>query len=164
MFNYEKEVILKVKNVFGFLVLILLMLFVITACSAAPATPGSANFPDLVTELMSLAGVGAFIAVVINILKATGVVNDGTAPTWAAGLNVLGLVILFILHVFVPSTDISNLNTVAGQVAQIAALVVGLVIQLLSSKAAHFALKGVPLVGYSYSLRLNKPMPSLQPK
>ena len=110
------------------------------------------DLSNLVSQFLALAGVGAFFALVINALKVAGVVKDGDAPTWATGLNLVGLVALFLLRVFVPSADIGKLDGVAATVAQIGVLVLGLITQMLGSKLAHFSVKGAPVIGKSYSL------------
>lgn len=106
---------------------------------------------DLVTQLGALAGFGALVAVVVNLLKQAGVVADGQAGTWSAGLNLVGLVALFVLRVFAPAQDVGQLDGVAAGIAQALQAVAALVIQLGGAKAAHALLRGVPAVGKSYS-------------
>lgn len=106
---------------------------------------------ELVKLFLSLVGVGSLIAVTVNVLKKVGWVKDGDAPTWSLGLNLVGMVALFIVKTFFPSVDIGSVDQIAGTIAQVLALLVGLVLQLLSSKATHTAIKGVPLIGKSYT-------------
>jgi hypothetical protein len=106
---------------------------------------------ELVMLFVSLVGVGSLISIVVNILKTKGWVKDGSAPSWVLGLNLVGMVTLFILQTFFPQVDIGSLDQVAGTVAQILALVFGLVLQLGSSKLTHAAVKGMPLIGKSYT-------------
>lgn len=108
---------------------------------------------NLVALFGSLVGVGALIAALINVGKVAGWVKDGTAPTWSTGLNLLGLLILFVLGLFKPDVDLVYADQVAGQVANIMLMVTGLVVQLLSSRATHSALKGTKVLGASYSLQ-----------
>jgi len=111
------------------------------------------DLSSLLAQFLALAGVGALVALIINVLKVVGVVKDGDAPTWATGANLVGLVILFLLRVFVPQADIGKLDGLAATIAQIGVLVLGLVTQLLASRATHYAVRGAALVGTSYSLR-----------
>ena len=106
---------------------------------------------NLVSQFVALAGVGAFLSLVVNVLKQVGVVKDGMAPTWITGLNLAGLVALFLLKVFVPSADIGQLDGLAAVIAQVGVLVLGLVTSMLGSKLAHYSVKGAPVIGKSYS-------------
>lgn len=106
---------------------------------------------SLASQFVALVGVGALLALVVNVLKVAGVVKDDTAPTWVTGLNLAGLVILFLLRVFAPGTDIGQLDGAAGTIAQIGVLILGLVTQVLGSKLAHRAFRGTWLIGKSFS-------------
>jgi hypothetical protein len=105
----------------------------------------------LLSQFLALAGVGAFFAFLVNVGKTVGLVKDGTAPNWVAGLNLAGLVALFVLKVFVPSADIGQLDGLAATIAQIGVLVLGLVTQLLGSKLAHASVRGTWAIGKSFS-------------
>ena len=105
----------------------------------------------LVSQLGALAGVGALVAVLVNIGKAAGLVKDGQAQNYSTGINLAALVALFGLKVFAPQVDVANLDATAAQVAQVAITVFGLLAQLYGAKWAHGALAGVPLFGKSYS-------------
>lgn len=106
---------------------------------------------NLLSQLQVLAGVGALIAFLVNIGKIVGLVKDGTAQNWVAGLNLAGLVALFVLRVFVPSADIGELDGLAATIAQLGVLVLGLVTQLLGSKLAHASVRGTWAIGKSFS-------------
>jgi len=106
---------------------------------------------SLATQFLSLAGVGLLVAVLINVGKTAGLVKDGTAPTWSLGINLAGLVALFVLKVFAPQVDVSNLDSVAGQVAQILTIAVGLFVQLGGSRLGHELVKNIPLIGKSFT-------------
>lgn len=107
----------------------------------------------LVAQLVALAGFGALVAAVVNALKFFGIVKDGQAPAYTGALNLAGLVALFALKVFAPAADMANLDGIAGQIAQLLTVAFGLFVQLGGSKAAHEALKGAPLFGFSYSAK-----------
>lgn len=106
---------------------------------------------DLVLQLGSLVGVGTLITVIVNLLKLTGAVKDGQAANWSTGLNLIGLAVLFVIGIYKPQFDLGQADAVAAQVAQILTLVFGLVVQLWSSKGSHGLLRGVPLVGKSFT-------------
>jgi len=133
----------------------LLAVFLVPAVAlAAPAVLQTAppiDLPTLLAQFMALAGVGALMALLVNILKVAGIVKDGDAPTWATGFNLVGLVVLLFLKVFVPQADIGQLDGIAATIAQIGILVLGLITQLLSAKAAHAAVRGTWLIGKTHS-------------
>lgn len=111
------------------------------------------SFEGLVSQWTMLAGFAALIAVAINVGKAVGVVKDGWAPVWSVGLNLVGLVGLFVLQVVDPTVDVAEMDTQAAQFAEVATVVLSYIVQLLSSKLAHYALKGVPWFGESFSAK-----------
>ena len=108
---------------------------------------------QLLAQLATLSGVAALIAVVINFGKLFGVVKDGDAPMWSAGLNLAALVLLFFaVHIFkIP--NITGLDALATIIAQFGALVLQFLGQIGISRLTHFLLKGVPAVGASYGAR-----------
>ena len=96
-------------------------------------------------------GAGALIAIVINVLKYFGVVKDGEAPKWNAGLN-LGLIVVFVaVQLIWPSQSLQVIDTNLGLVAAILSFVFGYVLEIGSSKVAHAAVSGIPLIGKSYT-------------
>lgn len=99
---------------------------------------------------LSLAGVGAGIALLINIGKTTGVVKDGQAQTWSAGLNLVGIVAVFVLKLVKPDLDWTFIDSQAQVLAEIGTLAFGFVLQLLSAKTTHAAVRNVPVIGKSY--------------
>jgi hypothetical protein len=107
---------------------------------------------DLFMQYGALVGVAALIAVMINVAKTLKWISDGQAQNWSAGLNLIGMALLLIAKVFRPDLDLVELDSQAAQLATVLSVVVGYVLQLLSSKFVHeYALKGLPLIGKSYS-------------
>jgi Mg2+/Co2+ transporter CorB len=105
----------------------------------------------LLTLVMSLAGVGSLVAVLVNIGKAVGLVKDGQAPMYTTGAGLLVMVILFIAGIIKPDFDVAGTDTVVGQVAQILSMIFSLVWPLISARLTHNAIKGTPILGKSYS-------------
>jgi len=108
---------------------------------------------QLFVVFASLLGTGGLIGAIVNALKTVGAVTDGQAPQWSLGLNVAGLVALFLIGVVAPTTDIKALDGVAGEVAKLLTIAVGLFVQLGGAKIAHGLLKGVPVIGKSFSAK-----------
>ena len=114
---------------------------------------------SILLQFTALAGFGALIAIVINIGKVVGFVKDGTSQNWNVGLNILGMVLLFALQVFRPDmvVKLPGWDAIAASVAQVATLVLGIVTQIGTARLTNFVVKGMPVVGRSYSLGLVKP-------
>lgn len=106
---------------------------------------------SLLVQWGTLVGVAALIAVIINVLKLAGVIQDGTAQNWSAGLNLVGLVILFVLKIVRPDIDVEEIDKQAGALAEVAVVLIGYISQLLTSKLTHIAIRDVPIIGTSYS-------------
>lgn len=111
----------------------------------------------LVGQLMALSGTGAFVAFLVNALKALRIVRDGDAPKWVTGANVVLLGALFATQVFAPRVDISRVDWLAGQLAQAGMIALGIFVQFGSSRLAHVAVRGFPLIGKSHSLPMLPP-------
>lgn len=115
----------------------------------------------LLVQLAALGGVAALIAFIVNALKRFGVVKDGQAKTFAAGLNLVALAGLLIAGVVAPNLDIFALDSLAGQIAAIGTMVLTLVIQVGVSGKVHNVVSDIPVVGFSYS---SKEMAALEAK
>lgn len=66
----------------------------------------------------SLGGVGALVAALVNVGKTVGLVKDGQAPTVSTGLNLVGLVVVFVLGVVAPE-KIAGVSQYAGQFSEV---------------------------------------------
>lgn len=140
------------------LVCVLALVFALPAFAQAETPPAPA-VPDLVALLFSLGGVGLLVTAIVNALKVTGLIKDGQSGWFVTGFNLLGLIILYALRLFAPAFDLANADAVAGQVAQILTLIVGLGSQIGFSQLWHGVLKrlALPLVSTSF-----KPAPTRQ--
>jgi len=147
-------------------ILILTVLLVIALAALLPATVYAAPAADMplppdvlnvvitiVLGFASLIGISKLIAALVNLLKLTGLVKDGTANKWAAGMNLAAFIALVIFGVFRPDLTMNILDGYAGQIAMVILFVLGFIVQITGSQSAHNALKaaGVPLIGASYS-------------
>jgi len=108
---------------------------------------------ELFVQLAGLAGVGALIAFIINALKTFGVVQDGTAQNWSAGLNLLAMAGLLALRVFAPDYPLAETDAQIAQFVNVAVVVFGYVVQLLGSKITHVAVRNVPVIGKSLTAK-----------
>jgi hypothetical protein len=149
------------KTVFfvSMLVLVLAAFIVPMQVQAAPTVQGGIP-PDvlnivvkIVLGFASLVGVSQLVAVIVNLLKVIGLVKDGTADKWAAGLNLAFFIALCAFGVFVPGLALEILDGYAGQIAMVLLFILGFIVQITGSQTAHTALSraGIPLIGKSFS-------------
>lgn len=106
---------------------------------------------SLLPQFVALGGVAALVTAIVNALKQFGVVKDGQAPTASLLLNAAGFVALILLKVFAPTFDFASADATAASLSQILVLVLGLAGQLIVSKGFHSGLRGLPVVGKSFS-------------
>ncbi len=106
----------------------------------------------LVNQWASLVGFAALISVVVNVLKTKGIIKDGQATAWVAGINLVGLVVMFIVQMVAPDVNIVFLDEQAGQIANLLLVVFSYITQLFGSKLTHELIKGVPIIGKSFSM------------
>jgi hypothetical protein len=126
--------------------------------AAGPADAGlvqevDPDFWAIVEQFLTLGGFAAFVAILVNILKAVGVVKDGTAGTWAAGINLAGLLALYFAQILAPEAMVPEIDAHLGAIAEILVLVFSYVMQFWVSKGTHKTLAEgqVPVIGKSFS-------------
>jgi len=146
---------LKVKN-FLIVIVILVLAFglpVMAVTSSAQAGDmAPVSMDSLLNSLKNLTGVAMLIAVIVNIFKALGVVKDGQAGTWSAGLNILVLLLLFIAQITGYAHLVPAFDEQANQFSQVITAIFAFVYQLFVSRKTHDSvLAGIPLIGMSYS-------------
>lgn len=149
----------KVFPLFSFFLLVVVLLIAVSPVSAASRTDAAAppDFLDWLTNMLfvvlpTLIGVAALVTVVTNVLKTTGVIADGNATAWAAGLNLVGIVALILLKIFKPDWTFDFIDATAGKIANILMVLSAYVFQIVLSGKVHDALKGIPVIGKSYTL------------
>jgi uncharacterized membrane protein YczE len=99
-----------------------------------------------------LVGVPFVIALVIDILKQFGVVDDGTAGKWSAVLNLVVILALAVLLKFIPNFDVVSIDAKILELAKAVAIIVVYLIQLFGTKSAHRAyVQGLGYVRFSHS-------------
>jgi len=114
------------------------------------------DFSVLLSTFLALVGFAAFVSALINVGKTFGIVKDGDAATWSAGLNLAGLAALLIINIFWPDINIKFIDDQLGALAGVLTTITAYIVQLLASKAAYVALKGTSVIGTSYSLQESK--------
>jgi hypothetical protein len=95
---------------------------------------------SLVAQFLGLVGFAALAAVVIDLLKRVGIVQDGTAPTWSLGINLVGFIAFVAVSLWKPNFDFLTLDAALATVATIAASIITFIVQLITANATHEAL------------------------
>jgi len=85
-------------------------------------------------------GAQALIALLVDVLKWAGVVNDGMAGVWSAGFNLAGLFAIAVGLYINPAFDFPALDAQLQVIAQFLTLLFGLIVQVAGSKRFHRAL------------------------
>ncbi|MFA5379666.1 MAG: hypothetical protein WC455_28165 [Dehalococcoidia bacterium] len=110
------------------------------------------DLTTLSVTVIGLAGFGACVSALVNLLKGFGVVKDSTAPTWVTGFNLAGVVALFIAQAAGAQLDLVSMDAKLGEVARLAVTIGELVIALGGSKIFYSVVKGTPGIGTSNTL------------
>lgn len=95
------------------------------------------SFDQIVTVAGAMVGLQLLIAVAVNILKYAGVVNDGSAGKWSAGINLLSMAGIAVMLGLKPEFDFSSLDSQFADIARFAALILTYVVQISGTKMMH---------------------------
>jgi hypothetical protein len=95
------------------------------------------NLTLIVSIIAGLVGLPLLWSVAIDILKLVGVVNDGTAAQWNAGFGIVELILVAVAVNFFPALNIAKIDSLLGEIAQFAAMIVALIAQIVVAKATH---------------------------
>jgi hypothetical protein len=102
---------------------------------------------NVLAVLAGLGGLGAFISMVVNILKMVGVVEDGTSEQWVKGFNLVAFVGVSVVMLFNVPVDWGIVDNVMMFLITLG----GFVIQLFGSKITYAVTRGLPLIGFSFN-------------
>jgi hypothetical protein len=163
---YQQEE--RMKRLFGKLMSralsVLLLVGLILLVAVVPVTASGGQAPQIPPDLWSwvvnlvlvqwpsLVGVAVLITILINLGKTVGWVQDGAAPQWSAGLNLLGMVVLIVFKIYKPTLTVEAIDTQAGLIGSVLLVISGYALQIITSYLTHKSIAGVPGVGKSYSL------------
>jgi len=103
---------------------------------------------DILLLLAGLTGLGGLVSVIVNLLKAVGVVKDGTSETWFQILNLAAFIGVAVIYFVQVNIDWGQLD----QWLILLSTLLGYVLQILGGKLTYKAIGGkAPLIGYSFS-------------
>ena len=102
---------------------------------------------DILRLLAGLAGLGGLISVLVNLLKAIGLVKDGTSEQWVQGFNLIAFIAVAVVYFMKVQVDWAQID---GWL-EVLATFIGFVVQLFGSKVTYAVTRGAPVIGFSYS-------------
>lgn len=108
-------------------------------------------FEQILIEVGALVGFAAFVSLLVNVLKFFGVVQDGTADKWVAGLNLAGVIGLYVVRMLMPDWDVIPIDNTLGEIALIGSYILSYVTMILGSKLTYIAVRNLPIIGKSNS-------------
>ena len=106
---------------------------------------------EILMIIAGMAGLGAFVSMLINLLKAIGLVKDGQSEKAFKIADLVVFVVVMVLHLTRMPIDWAQVD----QWLILLTALLGYVVSVFSGEFTHETIKGTPLVGYSYSE--NKP-------
>ncbi|MDL1909717.1 hypothetical protein FBQ81_03335 [Chloroflexi bacterium CFX6] len=100
----------------------------------------------------SMLGAQALIGLLVDVLKWAGVIGDGNAGKWSAGLNLVGLAGIAVALGLYPNFDFPRLDAQLIIIAQFGSLIFGYIVQVAGTKHVHRALiRGFGLAVFSHT-------------
>lgn len=87
-----------------------------------------------------LTGAFTLAALLVNVLKWTGVVNDNTAGKWSAATNLIILVTVTVVFKLYPQVNIDGIDAQIAEFTRVVGVVFAYIIQITGSKGVHNAL------------------------
>jgi len=107
---------------------------------------------QIATIIASLGALGGVISMLVNVLKSFGVIKDDQSEKWVGIINLIVYIIVAVIFFLNVPADWAQVN---GYL-EVAAVILGYLVQILGSKLAYPLLKGTPAIGYSYSLEKDR--------
>ena len=105
----------------------------------------------------SLIGLQLAISFLIDVLKYSGAINDGTAGFWSAFFNLLALVAVAFWMKFYPAFDIHSLDNQIGELAKLLGLIFAYITQMIGTKAVHrFSVDKLEIEAFSSGMTDNQ--------
>jgi len=110
------------------------------------------SLDNILLIVEGLTGTFALIALVVNVLKWAGVVNDGTAGKWSAVGNLVVLVAVVVVFKLYPTFDFGGIDAQIAEFVKVGGIVFAYIIQIVGSRHVHYAMVyGLKIRAFSYS-------------
>lgn len=102
---------------------------------------------DILAIIAILAGAGSFVSMLVSVLKLIGVIKDGSSGKIVKIFDLILFVAIAVVYFLKVAVDWGTVNAYFI----LAAYVLGLVGQIFSSEVTYQALKGTPVIGFSFN-------------
>lgn len=99
----------------------------------------------------SMTGMALVVMMIVNVLKYTGIVKDGTSQTWVAVFNAAAVAILFVLKVLKFNVDYVQVDTAITVIYNASIILINFFWANFASKFGYSVVKNVPVIGKSMS-------------
>jgi hypothetical protein len=110
------------------------------------------SLDNILLIIEGLVGTFALIALLIDILKWAGVVNDGTAGKWSAAANLVVLIAVTVVFKLYPLFNFGSIDAQIAEFVKVAGIVFAYIIQIVGSRHVHFAMVyGLKMRAFSHS-------------
>lgn len=109
-------------------------------------------FDDVVLQVMALAGFAALVSFVVNALKYFGVVKDGSADKWVAGINLAGVLVVYALGILRVPFDLATVDKTLMEIATVGVYILNYLVTIGASKLTYFLTRGLPFIGKTNSV------------
>lgn len=106
---------------------------------------------EIVVFVASLVGFAALITLLINVAKFLGWVKEGDAAKYAAGANLVLTLVVYGFKLFRPDFDFMQVDPIVQEAATVGTLIFTYILQLFGSQFTHETVRGLPIVGKSFS-------------
>jgi hypothetical protein len=102
---------------------------------------------EIVMIIAGMAGLGAFTSMLINLLKAIGLIKDGQGDKAFKIADLVVFVAVAVVYLLKMQVDWAQVN----EWLVLLTALLGYVVSVFSGEFTHDTIKGTPLIGYSYS-------------
>ena len=110
----------------------------LTGVFAAVLAVFGVDLAKVVVIAGSMLGLQLLISVAIDLLKTSGIVDDGTAGKWSAALNLIALFGISVLIGLYPTFDFTAADAQLLDIARFAALVLTYIVQIKGTQSIHY--------------------------
>ncbi len=108
-------------------------------------------FEQITVIVASLVGFSIFVSFLVNVGKFLGVVKDGDSDKWVKGLNLAGVIALYIMVTINPEFDVTPIDNILYEIATVGGALLSYLIMIFGSKLTYIGTKGTPIIGYTFS-------------
>jgi len=107
---------------------------------------------EILKLIAGMAGLGAFTSMLINLLKAVGLVKDGQADKAFKVADLIVFVAVMVVYLVKVQVDWAQVD----EWLVLLTALLGYVVSVFSGEFTHDTIKGTPVIGYSYSEKKTK--------